>query len=148
MTADSKTDAYAKEWIDFIFVQTPMTTLTTNLFISLHTADPSGGNQSTNEATYPGYNARIQLTRNSGSFDVTTTPAMMVLVSDIGDNNWTGTSGANQLITHWGIGATGPGTGAGNPGLLLYSGQLTPNITVTDGVTPIIASQGTSVSET
>lgn len=43
----------------------------TNLYLSLHTADPGeGGSQSTNEATYGGY-ARPAVARNSSGFTVT-----------------------------------------------------------------------------
>ena len=40
-----------------------------SIYISLHTANPAGGNQATSEATYTGY-ARQAIARNSGAFTV------------------------------------------------------------------------------
>lgn len=40
-----------------------------SIYVSLHTANPAGGNQSTSEATYTGY-ARVAVGRNSGAWTV------------------------------------------------------------------------------
>ena len=42
----------------------------TNLYISLHTADPSGGNQTTSEAAYTGY-TRMSIDRTGPGWTVT-----------------------------------------------------------------------------
>lgn len=40
-----------------------------NIYVSLHTADPAGGNQTTNEATYTGYD-RVAIVRGAGTWTV------------------------------------------------------------------------------
>ncbi len=105
----------------------------TQLFWSLHTADPGeAGVQNTSEATYGSY-ARVAVARTVGgmsaatvgstspaanvSFPAATSPALPTVVS----------------ITHAGIGVAS--SGATN---LLYSGPVTPNINVSTGVQPIL----------
>lgn len=40
-----------------------------NIYVSLHTADPAGGDQTTSEATYTGY-ARVAVARGAGTWTV------------------------------------------------------------------------------
>jgi hypothetical protein len=73
-----------------------------NLYVALHTADPTdAGTQATNEATYTGY-ARVAVARGSGTFSVTgTSPTQVANVSTV--TFPTCTAGTNTA-THFSIG--------------------------------------------
>ncbi len=108
-----------------------------SLFVSLHTADPGEtGTQSTNEATYTGY-GRKGLTRVAGNWSVSGNAVSLVANLDFDP-----CTGGSNTITHFGIGCE---TGTGGT-KLLYKGALTPNISVSSGVTPRI-NAGTIVTE-
>lgn len=86
----------------------------TNLYVSLHTADPTAGNQTTSEATYTSY-ARVAVARTSGGWVVTgatVNPAAIISFPQC-------TGGANT-ITYFAIGTASSGTGK-----ILYAGQIT-----------------------
>jgi len=107
-----------------------------SLYISLHTADPGKvGTQATSEAAYTGY-ARKALARSAGSFTVSGSAVNLAAALDFDAC----TAGA-ATVTHFGI-----GTAASGAGKLLYSGTLTPSISVSNGVTPRMTT-GTSVTE-
>lgn len=102
-----------------------------NLYISLHTADPdsAANSQALNETAYPGY-TRMALARTSSGWTVTAstvrpTAAVSFPVSTAG------TQGG--AITHVGIGTSPSGVGT-----LLFSGALSPTITMAEGVIPQI----------
>jgi len=99
----------------------------TNLQVSLHTADPGeGGDQTTSEISYTGY-ARIAVARTSGGWAVSANVVTPVANVDFGPM----TAGAGGTVTHLGV-----GTATSGAGKLLMSGTVTPNISVTNGVTP------------
>lgn len=106
------------------------------LFLSLHTADPGeAGDQSTSEIAYTGY-ARVAIARSGAGFTVTgnsVSPAATVTFGQM-------TAGVGGTATHFGIGRATSGAGE-----LLYSGTITPNISVVNGVTPQFSS--TTVTE-
>lgn len=105
----------------------------TNLYLSLHTADPTAaGNQTSNEAAYTGY-ARVAITRNSGGWTVTSNS-----VSPAATVSFPPCTGGSATITHAGVGTASSGVGS-----LLYSGTVTPNISVTSGVTPQLTTAST-----
>lgn len=92
---------------------------------SLHTASPSGGNQTTSEAAFTSY-ARKALNRNATDHTVSTnTVAVAALMS------WPAATGGSETETHFGVGKSHTGTGE-----LWLWGTLTPNIAVASGVTP------------
>lgn len=98
------------------------------LYISAHTSAPgANGNQSTNECTYTGYQ-RVAVSRSNTGWTVT---------GASGENDaqitFPEASGGSETITHIGI-----GTDASGPGRLIAWGALTPNISVSEGVTPNI----------
>jgi len=101
----------------------------TNLYVSLHTSDPGeAGTQATNETAYTNY-ARVAVARTGSGWVVTgnsVSPAANVDFAECG-----ATPGAT--ITHVGV-----GIGASGATVLLYSGALTPNITMATGVIPRI----------
>lgn len=118
------------------FTNVALTTGFTNLYVSLHTSDPDAsgtGFQNTNEATYNSY-ARVAVSRNAAGWTVGT-----ATVSPANNVNFAADTGTtNNTITYFGVGSDS--TGSGN---LFYSGTVTPNIVVSNGVTPILLSNST-----
>lgn len=105
----------------------------TNLYVSLHTADPGeAGDQTTSEATYTSY-ARVAVARTSGGFTVTNNS-----VSPAANIDFPAATGGTNTITHFAIGTASSGAGK-----LLYSGTVTPNISVSSGVTPRLTTAST-----
>lgn len=99
----------------------------TQLYVSLHTADPGeAGDQNSNEADYTSY-ARVAVNRDNGAWTVSGDTVQNA--SNIAFPQCTG--GAN-IITHAGIGlsATGPGT-------LLVKGPLNTSLSVSVGIAPL-----------
>jgi hypothetical protein len=111
----------------------------TNLFVALHTADPGvGGTQSTNEIAYTGYTNRPSVARSGVGWTVT--GASVSPAADITFPLMTAGAGGTATYASIGVSAT-----AGTATKILYSGTLTPNITVTNGTTPIIKAGSTIV---
>jgi hypothetical protein len=105
----------------------------TNIYVSLHTADPAdAGNQTTNETAYTSY-ARVAVARTSGGWTVTGNS-----VSPTANIDFPACTGGTATITHFGIGTASSGTGK-----LLYSGTVSPNISVSSGVTPRLTTAST-----
>lgn len=141
----SKGDTFENDWMKLIFNATAIANLAdnaatspfTNLYISLHTADPGeAGNQSTSEATYTGY-ARVAVARTSGGWTVSNNTAVNVAVVTFGQC----TAGSNTL-TYFAVGTASSGTGK-----ILYSGALTSSLAVSTNVTPSFAASGITVTE-
>jgi hypothetical protein len=137
----SKSNTFENDWLKLIFNATAIANLAdnaassplTNLYVSLHTADPGeAGNQSTSEATYTGY-ARVAVARTSGGWTVTNNS-----VSPVANIDFTVASAGTNTITHFGVGSASSGTG-----VLYYSGTVTPNISVVTGVIPRITTAST-----
>jgi len=99
----------------------------TNLYLSLHTASPSGSGQTTSEAAYTSY-ARVAVARTSSGFDVSTNTANLHSLT-----SFPAATGGSETETHFGLGTASSGTGK-----LLVWGTVTPNIVVSNGVTPQI----------
>ena len=99
----------------------------TNLFVSLHTADPTvSGNQTSNEISYTGY-ARVSVARTSGGWTVTGASVSPAATISFGQM----TAGTGGTVTHVVVGSATSGTGK-----ILHYGALSPNIIVANGVTP------------
>lgn len=98
----------------------------TNLYVSLHTADPGeAGSQTTSECAYTSY-ARVAVARTSGGWTVTNNS-----VSPAANIDFPQATGGSETVTHFVVGTLVSGAGK-----LLYSGTVTPNIAVSNGVTP------------
>lgn len=141
----SKSNAFENSLLALIFNGTAIANLAdnaatsplTNLYVSLHTADPGeAGNQSTNEANYTSY-ARVAVARTSGGWTVTSNS-----VSPVANIDFPACTGGTNTITHFGIGTSSSGTG-----VLYYSGTVSPNISVTTGVTPRLTTSSTVTEE-
>lgn len=138
----SKSDTFENDLLKLIFNGTAIANLAdnaatsplTNLYVSLHTADPGeAGNQSTNEISYTGY-ARVAVTRASGGWTVTANSVSPTSPIEFGEM----TGGAGGTVTYAAIGTALTGTGK-----ILYSGALTPTIAVTTGLVPRIKTTST-----
>ena len=137
----SKSDTFENDWLKLVFNATPIANIAdnaataplTNLFVAAHTADPGeAGTKATNEATYTSY-ARVSVARTSGGWTVTTNS-----VSPVSTISWPAcTAGANTL-THFSVGVATSGASK-----ILYSGTITPNISVSTGVTPQLTTAST-----
>lgn len=142
----SKGDTFENDFLKLIFNATPIANIAdnaatsplTNLYLSLHTADPGeAGNQTTNEINYTGY-ARVPVARSGAGWTVTgnsVSPAADILFGTM-------TAGAGGTATHGVIGTDPSGAGK-----ILWSGTLTPNIIVANGVTPKILAGSTIVED-
>lgn len=105
----------------------------TNLYVSLHTADPGeAGDQTTSEATYTSY-ARVAVARSGAGWTVTSSS-----VSPAANIDFPSCASGTNTITHAAIGTDSSGAGT-----LLYSGAVSPNISVTTGVQPRISISST-----
>ena len=141
----SKSNAFENDLLELIFNATAIANLAdnaassplTNLYVSLHTADPGeAGNQSTNETTYTSY-ARVAVARTSGGWTVTGNS-----VSPVANIDFPAATGGSGTITFFGVGSASSGAG-----VLYYSGTVTPNISVTAGVTPRLTTASTITEE-
>lgn len=132
----SKGNTFEQDILALIFNATAIANLAqngvsplTDLYVSLHTADPGeAGNQTTSEATYTGY-ARVAVARTSGGWTVSASGVTNTAAITFGQC----TAGSNT-ITHFGIGTDSSGTGK-----LLYSGALGASLAVSAGITPSFA---------
>jgi hypothetical protein len=98
----------------------------TNLYVSLHTSDPGeAGDQTTNETSYTSY-ARVAVARSGSGWTVTNNS-----VSPAANIDFPAATGGTATITHFAVGTASSGAGK-----LLLSGTVTPNISVSSGVTP------------
>jgi hypothetical protein len=105
---------------------------------SLHTADPSSGTQATSELALTGY-ARTSVARTTAGYTVTGSgPATASPVAAITFPQCTSTS--TGTVTFWSVGTSSAGTGK-----LLASGTVTPNINISQNVTPQITT-GSSIT--
>ena len=137
----SKGDTFENDLLKLIFQATAIanvadnagTSPLTQLYVSLHTDDPGDdGNQTTNEIAYTSY-AREAVARSDAGWTVTNNS-----VSPAGVIEFTAATGGSGTVSHFGVGTAASGTGK-----LLYSGTVTPNITVSEGVTPQLTTAST-----
>jgi hypothetical protein len=141
----SKGDTFENDLLKLIFNATAIaniadnaaTTPLTNLFVALHTADPGeAGTQATSEIAYTGY-ARATVARTAGGWTITASSVSPTANIDFGQM----TGGAGGTATHASIGVAVSGATK-----YLYSGTLTPNISVTTGTVPRITA-GSTITE-
>ena len=98
----------------------------TNLYVSLHTADPGeAGTQTTSECAYTSY-ARVTVARTSGGWTVTNNS-----VTPVAAITFPAATGGSETATYFAVGTATSGTGK-----LLVSGSISPTIAISSGVTP------------
>lgn len=133
-TGDAKGNTFENDLLKLIFNATAIANIAdnaaasplTNLFVALHTADPGeAGDQTTSEATYTSY-ARVTVARTSGGWTVTANS-----VSPAATISFPAATGGTNTITHCSVGVATSGASK-----ILYYGTVTPNISVSSGVTP------------
>lgn len=109
----------------------------TNLYVSLHTANPGvGGSQTTSEAAYTGY-ARVAVARTSGGWTVSAAN-----VVNAGAVTFGACTAGSETETHVAVGTASSGTGK-----ILYTGPLTASLAVSAGITPSFAASQLSITE-
>jgi len=108
----------------------------TNLYVSGHTADPGeAGDQTTSECAYTSY-ARVAVARSGAGWTVTgnsVVPAATI--------SFPACTGGTETMTHFGVGKL-----ITTAGVLFYSGTVTPNIAISNGVTPQLTT-ATAITE-
>jgi hypothetical protein len=143
----SKGDTFENDLLKLIFNGTAITNLAqngvspvTDLWVSLHTADPGEtGTQGTSESAYSGY-TRIATTRSTGATGWSVTNNSVSPVAVIAFP--TAASTSTSTITHFAVGMTSASTGGKN----LYKGTVTPNINIGQNVVPRLTT-GSSITE-
>ena len=109
----------------------------TSVYISLHTSDPTAsGNQSSNEVSYTGYQ-RVAVSRSTSGWTVSgnaVNPASSIQFP-------ISTGGTGGTVTNFAVGTLQSGAGK-----ILYTGTVSPTITVATNVTPILTT-ASSVTE-
>lgn len=101
-----------------------------SLFNGLATSDPGeAGDQTSGEISYTGY-TRETRARTSGGWTVTGNSVSPATIISFGAM----TAGAGGTASFWTVGKSLTGTGE-----LLYSGAISPTISVVNGVTPQLA---------
>lgn len=143
----SKSDTWEQGLLDLVFKNTAFAGLgdagglqpsaaAGSLYISLHTSDPGEtGDQTTNETGYTGY-ARQAVARGAG---FTRTGSSVSPAANVDFPICTAVPGA--AITYFGIGTASSGAGK-----LLYSGTVSPNISMAVNVIPRLTT-ATAVTE-
>lgn len=130
----SATNAFETDLLELIFNTTTITNIAdnassspaTNLYVSLHTADPGEtGSQNTSEATYTSY-ARVAVARTGSGWTVSANTA-----SNVAAVTFPVSTGVSNTITHLGIGLSSSGAGT-----LLFYTPLTSSLIVTTGIQP------------
>lgn len=138
----SKGNTFENDWLKLIFNAAAIANIAdnaaasplTSLYVSLHTADPGeAGDQTTSETAYTGY-ARVAVARTAGGWTVTANSVSPVANIDFGEC----TASPGAALTHFAVGTASSGAGK-----LLYSGTLTPNITMAVGVIPRVKTTST-----
>jgi hypothetical protein len=141
----SKGNTFESDLLKAIFNATPIANLLdnaassplTNLYVSLHTADPGeAGDQTTSEISYTSY-ARVAVARTSGGWTITGNSVSPVASIDFPAS----TGGIGGTVTHAAV-----GTAISGAGKLLYSGALNVTIPVSSGVQPKLGT-GTTITE-
>lgn len=106
----------------------------TQLFISLHSADPgAAGTQETSELDYEGYE-RLAVARSADGFTVDGVTMHPTEAWEFGEM----TGGNSQTATHMAI-----GTAATGAGKILFRAALNPTIAMAEGVTPRLRTSST-----
>lgn len=130
----SKSNTFENDWLLLVFNATAIANLAdnaavsalTNLFVSLHTADPGeAGTQQTNETAYGSY-ARATVARTAGGWTVSNNQAV-----NAGIITFAEASSGPSTITHFAVGVAVSGASK-----ILYSGPLDTPLVVNTGIQP------------
>ena len=115
-------------------------TVAGSLYISLHTSDPGEtGTQLTNETVYTNYQ-RVAVVRTTGGWTVSGIAPTQVTNAGTVTFPQCGVTGAT--VTYMGVGTDSSGAGK-----LLYSGQLTSPLAVSNNITPMFVAGQLIITE-
>jgi len=104
-----------------------------NLFVALHTADPGeGGTQATSECAYTSY-SRVTIARTAGGWTVSGNS-----VSPVANIDFPACTGGTETATYASVGVAVSGAST-----ILYSGAISPSISISSGVTPRLTTAST-----
>jgi hypothetical protein len=125
-----KSKSNAEDIIKFVFQQETIPWAEEqNLYISLHTANPVNGNQSTSEVAYTGY-SRVFLDRTASGWNVVE-ESNIWKAKNATEVAFPQCTGGATTATHVGIGTEPSGAGT-----LLYTGTITGDGEITAGLIP------------
>lgn len=109
----------------------------TDLYMALHTDDPGeAGTQATNECAYTNY-ARVAVSRSASGFDIADNVGSLAAVVSFPQAG----AASSETATHASIGVASSGATK-----LLWSGAISPNISISEGIIPQLGT-GTTVTE-
>jgi len=141
----SKSNDFETDFLQLIFNGTTLTGIAQNataapktkLYVSLHTGalPESGSNQQTNECAYGAY-SRVGVNRTASAWVVSGNA-----VNPGANIDFPAATSGTETATHFAI-----GTAATGAGYVLYSGTVSPNISISNGVTPRLTT-ASSVTE-
>jgi hypothetical protein len=143
--SSSKGSTFDNDWLQLVFNAVAISNIAdnaassplTNLYVALHTADPTAsGSQTTNESTYTSY-ARVAVVRTTSGWTVSGSS-----VSNAANVTFPACTGGSNTITHVSVGTASSGTGK-----ILYVGALSSSLAVSNGITPQFAIGNLAISE-
>lgn len=143
-----KSDTFETDVLALIFNATAIANIAdnaatsplTNLYVALHTADPTdSGVQNASEANYTGY-ARVAVARTSGGWTVANAAGVST-AKPVAAITFGACTAGSSTVTHFSIGVASSGATK-----VLYAGTVSPSIAVTTGITPQLTT-ATSVTE-
>jgi len=131
--SDAKSNAWENGVLALVFNATtyatlagPATSPATSIIVALHTADPTdSGNQSSSECAYTSYE-RVTTERTSTGWTVSGSTARPTSTISFPQ-----ATGGTETVTYFSVSLSTNSTAD-----LLYAGTVTPNISVSNGVTP------------
>jgi hypothetical protein len=134
----SKGNTTENDVLELIFKATTLSwNGNTNLYISLHTADPGeAGSQTTSEATYTSY-ARVTVSRSGSGWTVSGNQASNAALIQFPQ-----CTGGSSVVTHVAIGTASSGAGQ-----VLYKGVLSSSLSVSNLVQPQFAISALTITE-
>lgn len=134
----SKGNTTENDFLEYTFKATAFSwNGNTNLYVSLHTADPGeGGNQTTSECAFGSY-ARQTVARSGSGWTVSGNTA-----SNAATISFPECSSGSETVTHVAIGTASSGTGQ-----ILYSGSLSASRSVSSGITLQFAAGALDITE-
>jgi len=134
----SKGNTTENDVLEYVFKATAFSwDANTNLYVSLHTADPGeGGSQTTSECAFGSY-ARVTVSRSGTGWTVTGNTATNAATISFPEC----TSGS-ETVTYVAIGTASSGAGQ-----ILYSGALTSSRAVSSGITLQFAAGALDITE-
>lgn len=133
----SKGNTTENDIVKFLFNNVAMPSYGSNLYLSLHTADPGEtGDQTTAECAYTNY-GRVAVSRDAGGWTVANNQSQNAALLQFP------VSGSGpEVATHLGIGTASSGSGQ-----VLASGALSASLTINNLIQPQFAINGITYLE-